>query len=177
MSLCESLASPGAYIASTLGIMASSSSDPSVVNTTEYGGAKPESKASQNLLFDTQAALGVVGMMFPRVPPPFVRSSEAIVPTNNIKNNNNNSGGEVEMEEMSINKLVNEGDCRQSRPPPIHSKFHFINSFDSFCNISDSLLYGRSSNDATVGVKLPILGKILSRSSDIFKKCLISFGD
>ncbi|XP_071530145.1 LOW QUALITY PROTEIN: potassium voltage-gated channel protein Shaw-like [Panulirus ornatus] len=119
-SLCESLASPGAYIASTLGIMTSSSSDPSVVNTTEYDGAKTEGKASHSLLLDTQAALGVVGMMFPRVPPPFVRSSDAIVPTNNIKNNNNNSGGEVEMEEMNINKLTNEGDRRQPRPPPIH---------------------------------------------------------
>nr|AOR07224.1 delayed rectifier potassium channel Shaw-like member 2 [Homarus americanus] len=123
-SLCESLASPGAYIASTLGIMASSSSDPSVANTTtEYEG-KLESKASQGLLFDTQAALGVVGMMFPRAPPTYVRSSEAIVSTNNIKNNNNNNSGnmttaDVEREEMSMNKYPGEGDSRHPPPPPI----------------------------------------------------------
>ncbi|XP_045604727.2 potassium voltage-gated channel protein Shaw [Procambarus clarkii] len=121
-SLCESLASPGAYIASTLGIMASSSSDPSVANT-DFDSKKEAKVPPNSLLFDTQTALGVVGMMFPKLPPPYVRSSEAIVSTNNMKNNNNNSGGlqaADEEEETNSNKFTGDGEGRHPPPPPIH---------------------------------------------------------
>nr|XP_053643157.1 potassium voltage-gated channel protein Shaw-like [Cherax quadricarinatus] len=123
-SLCESLASPGAYLASTLGIMASSSSDPSVANT-DFD--NKQTKSPPNMLFDTQTALGVVGMMLPKLPPAYVRSSEAILSTS-IKNNNNNSGGfqSADGREEEARSKFPDGDGRQPPLPPIH-----IESVDS----------------------------------------------
>ncbi|KAK8391602.1 hypothetical protein O3P69_017260 [Scylla paramamosain] len=76
-SLTETLASPGAYLASTLGLMASSCSDPSVANTSQSADASkaftsqqerpaPPAPSPTSLLMDAHATLGLMGLVLPR---------------------------------------------------------------------------------------------------------------
>ncbi|MPC32753.1 hypothetical protein E2C01_026082 [Portunus trituberculatus] len=134
-SLTETLASPGAYLASTLGLMASSCSDPSVANTSQSADASkaftsqqerpaPPAPSPTSLLMDAHATLGLMGLVLPRGSSPDVggiaaerpRSPSLIVTTQNNNNNNNT---------RSLAEGEGEGGRRsegEPKPPPIHSK-------------------------------------------------------
>ncbi|XP_045127356.1 potassium voltage-gated channel protein Shaw-like isoform X4 [Portunus trituberculatus] len=132
-SLTETLASPGAYLASTLGLMASSCSDPSVANTSQSADASkaftsqqerpaPPAPSPTSLLMDAHATLGLMGLVLPRGSSPDVggiaterpRSPSLIVTTQNNNNNNNT---------RSLAEGEGEGGRRsegEPKPPPIH---------------------------------------------------------
>ncbi|XP_068241470.1 potassium voltage-gated channel protein Shaw-like [Palaemon carinicauda] len=122
VSLSESLASPGAYIASTLGILSLSSSDPSVANTSKN--EKSDSKSSQDLPYSTH----LVPENVVSGPSLMGDASEAIIANNNMKNYNNNSrkyslshggGDRDEVNWKRHNNPTDEGSL-SSTVPPIH---------------------------------------------------------
>ncbi|KAG0702992.1 hypothetical protein GWK47_002821 [Chionoecetes opilio] len=134
-SLTETLASPGAYLASTLGLMASCS-DPSVANTSQSADASsafssqqqrshPPAPSPTSLLMDAHATLGLMGLVLPRGSSPEVgratpersRSPSIVGNPQNNSNNNNNRRSLAEGEGESGRRTEGE-----PKPPPIHSK-------------------------------------------------------
>nr|AOR07236.1 delayed rectified potassium channel Shaw-like member 2 [Cancer borealis] len=134
-SLTETLASPGAYLASTLGLMASSCSDPSVANTSQSAGSSnafssqkerpmPPAPSPTSLLMDAHATLGLVGLVLPRGSSPEVggvtpeRSRSPSIVGNTQNNNNNNN-----INRRSLAEGERDGGRRtegEPKPPPIH---------------------------------------------------------
>ncbi|XP_066973877.1 potassium voltage-gated channel protein Shaw-like isoform X1 [Macrobrachium rosenbergii] len=122
VSLSESLASPGAYIASTLGILSLSSSDPSVANTSKNNG-KPDTRSSQDLPYATH----LVPENVVSGPSLMGDASETLLANNNMKNYNNNSrkyslshGGGDNKDEINRNRHNNpseEGTISSTVPP------------------------------------------------------------
>ncbi|XP_050734211.1 potassium voltage-gated channel protein Shaw-like isoform X4 [Eriocheir sinensis] len=129
-SLTETLASPGAYLASTLGLMASSCSDPSVANTSQSADASQAFPTQQerpvapspsptSLLMDAHATLGLMGLVLPRGGSPGLggtperRRSPSV---GHIQHHNNNNNTRSRAEEGAEGRRV-ESD---SKPPPIH---------------------------------------------------------